>query len=265
MPKVRIKDTEIYYETYGKKEGDPLLLIHGLGGEPANWFFQIPPFSKEYRLVVPAVRGHGLSSKPKEGYSIRIFADDIIALLDKLNIKEKAFVCGVSMGGMIALQLTLEYPERVKGLILVSTHAFVSDKTKNIAGKWFSTYEDKGFDTYFDLIVKSVFTQSFLRSNRGIVSQMKELYRNQDVEAVGRAAFGLNDFDVKRRLNEIKVPTLVIHGEEDKLIPVEQGVYLKDHIKNAKWIPLHDAAHAALIEKTNEFNKAVLEFIRTVR
>lgn len=109
---------EIYYEEYG--QGTPLVMILGLGQDTATWSFQIPELSNRLRLIVFDNRDCGKSSRCLDGYTTRTMAQDTIGLMDHLGIAQ-AHICGTSMGGMIAQQVVLMAPERVKGLILAST------------------------------------------------------------------------------------------------------------------------------------------------
>ncbi|MEE8470206.1 MAG: alpha/beta hydrolase [Dehalococcoidia bacterium] len=120
MPTARIGDINVYYETYG--EGQPLLLIAGLGADLTGWILQIPEFSRKYRVIVFDSRGSGRTDAPDMPYSIEMLADDTAGLLDALGV-EKAHILGLSMGGCIAQELALKYPQRVKGLILAATLA----------------------------------------------------------------------------------------------------------------------------------------------
>ena len=114
MPTVRVGDINMYYEIHGK--GEPLLLIMGLGSDLTSWIFQIPEFSKKYRVIAFDNRGVGRSDAPDVPYSTAMMADDTTGLLDALGI-ERAHILGLSMGGFIAQELALKYPQRVKSLI----------------------------------------------------------------------------------------------------------------------------------------------------
>ena len=116
---VPVNGINMYYETHG--EGEPLLLIEGLGYSSWMWYKQIPELSKEYRVIVYDNRGVGRSAKPDSEYTIELMADDAASLLTALGV-ESAHVLGVSMGGYIAQELALRHPEKVRSLILAGTN-----------------------------------------------------------------------------------------------------------------------------------------------
>jgi len=117
MSKEKVKEIEMYYEVTG--EGESLLLIHGLGSSTRDWEFQVPVFSQKYQVITIDLRGHGKSDKPKGPYSMQMFAGDIAELLKKLGIKS-THVLGISLGGGIAFQFALDYPNLVKSLMIVN-------------------------------------------------------------------------------------------------------------------------------------------------
>ncbi|MCJ7772464.1 MAG: alpha/beta hydrolase, partial [Desulfobacterales bacterium] len=118
MPKIKANGIELYYEIHG--QGEPLVMIMGLRRNAEWWYAQIPTLSKHFKVIVFDNRGAGRSDKPKIDYSIRLFADDTAQLMDVLNIKS-AHVIGISMGGYIAQELAINYPDRIKNLILGCT------------------------------------------------------------------------------------------------------------------------------------------------
>src|SRR4029077_10122354 len=113
MTTAKFDSIELYYEEHGR--GDPLLLIMGLAADSTAWIFQVPDFARRYRTITFDNRGVGRSSKPPGPYTIHEMADDAVALLDALDVR-RAHVVGVSMGGMIAQEIVLRHPSRVRGL-----------------------------------------------------------------------------------------------------------------------------------------------------
>ncbi|TET86915.1 MAG: alpha/beta fold hydrolase, partial [Desulfobacteraceae bacterium] len=115
MPKIKVQDIDLYYEIHG--EGYPMVLIRGLGSNADHWYTQTPVFSSRYRVVSFDNRGIGRSDKPNEPYTISMMADDTVGLMDALGIL-RAHILSLSMGGMIAQEIALKYPEKVESLVL---------------------------------------------------------------------------------------------------------------------------------------------------
>ena len=137
MSIARIGDVDLYYEEHGA--GDPLLLVMGLGADSTAWMFQVPDFARHYRTIVFDNRGVGRSAKPPGPYSIAQMADDTAGLLDTSGV-ERCHVVGVSMGGMIAQELALRHPARVRGLVLACTYpepdAEIERQRRDSVARW---------------------------------------------------------------------------------------------------------------------------------
>ena len=118
MPAVNLGNIEIYYEIHG--QGDPLLLLHGLGSSSRDWEFQIPDFSSHFKTIAIDLRGHGRSGKPAGPYSMEMFAADTAGFLRSLDLSS-AHILGVSLGGMVAFQLALDYPDLIRSLVIVNS------------------------------------------------------------------------------------------------------------------------------------------------
>ena len=131
MAKIRVGELVFYYEQLG--QGEPLLLLHGLGSSTQDWQMQMEPFARQRRVIALDLRGHGRSAKPPGPYSIPMFAGDVSAFMHTLNLPP-AHVVGLSLGGMIAFQLTLDTPELVRSLTIVNSVPKLVPRT--LADKW---------------------------------------------------------------------------------------------------------------------------------
>jgi len=173
VPKVKVNDIEINYDVEG--EGEPLVLIHGLSGSTRHWFFQIPEFSKHFRVIAYDVRGHGQTDKPKQEYSIKLFADDLRGLMDKLGV-DKAHIIGLSMGGYIAQQFALDYPDKVKSLVLADTASEIGEVGQLGFKNWILYAEKLGMEAVFDSILTWGFTDKELRESEEQIGTFREIY-----------------------------------------------------------------------------------------
>jgi len=266
MPKQKVNGIEIYYEIHG--QGDPLVLIMGLRRNVEWWFGQIPFLSKHFKLLVFDNRGAGRSDKPKTDYSIRLFADDTAELMKSLNIK-KANVLGVSMGGYIAQELAINYPELVRGLVLGCTGAggqsavlMSPERLKKFTANEGLSPEEilkKDMDVYF--------SDEFVRENPKKIKAFIEISLRyyQPLDAFERQFAACLKHDTVHRLNRIHAPTLIMSGDDDPLVPPENSRILKELMPQAKLIYLPGKRHCFFIEEAETFNREVVSFLESIK
>jgi pimeloyl-ACP methyl ester carboxylesterase len=259
-----VNGARLYYEIYG--EGEPLLLIMGLGANHLAWTAQIPVYAREFQVIVFDNRGTGQSDFPKNvDYTIPLLADDAAALLDALGV-DSAHVYGISMGGMIAQEMALRHPERVRSLILGGTtpggpHAVAPDRDTLLALLDQGAAVDRRLspallDVLFSPEYLAERGPELLERFRGIAyypPTSREAYTAQ-LQAAAR-------HDAYDRLPDIAAPTLVLHGTEDPLVPAANGRILAERIPAATLVLLEGARHGYLIEKQAEADAAVLDFL----
>jgi pimeloyl-ACP methyl ester carboxylesterase len=263
MPKAKLGDIQLYYEEHG--QGEPLLLIMGLGASTLSWSEQIPTFGREFRVIAFDNRGAGRSDKPAVPYSIALFADDAAGLLDALGI-DSAHVYGQSMGGFIAQELALRHPQRVRTLVLGSSSCgggkAVAGSPENVAffGLMSTLTPREAAEKGLHLLYSDEFIAC--RHDALIERSLREAELRPPLDAFGRqvqAAIRHNTFD---RLPDIRCPTLVITGANDKVVPQDNSRILAERIKGAELAVLPGAGHGYLVEKAAESNTIVLEFLR---
>ncbi|MBI5301472.1 MAG: alpha/beta hydrolase [Chloroflexi bacterium] len=263
MSIIQIGSQTIFYDEHGA--GHSLLLITGLGGSRLGWWKQIEPFAQRYRVFAMDNRDAGDSARAIAPYTIDDMANDAAGVTQNLGVAP-AFVLGYSMGGFIALQLVLQHPELVDKLILVSTSAggpaHVRPSPENMALL--------ARDPNEDATTRIRRTQHLLTGAKYIppedlaelidharrVPMSLDAYQRQAV-----AAMAFHTSGVHKRLREIRVPTLVIHGDADPLVPYPNGQALASAIPNARLVTLAGVGHLPRIEATQEFNRAVIEFL----
>jgi pimeloyl-ACP methyl ester carboxylesterase len=255
----------LYYEVYG--EGEPLLLIMGLGANHLSWTAQIPVYSREFRVIVFDNRGTGRSDFPAGAeYTIPVLADDAAALLDALGV-DSAHVYGISMGGMIAQEMALRHPDRVKSLILGATTP---------GGPNAVAPEPEALRSLLDqgaaidrsvnpALLDVLFSPGFLADHGSeLVTAFQSMadYPPTSREAYQAQLRAVAAHDTYDRLPDIDAPTLVLHGTDDPLLPAGNGRILAERIPGAKLVLLNGARHAYLLEKQAEADAAVLDFLR---
>ena len=270
MSKAKINDIEMYYEVHGptslpEGEAEPLLLIMGLGANATSWEMQIPDFSREYRVIAFDNRGAGRSDKPKSPYTMPQMADDAVGMLDHLGIGS-AHVFGMSMGGMIALELALRYPQRVRALVLGGTMA--GGPKAVLAGpqliqQWAST-ATLPMEQAIENGLRFLYSEEFIARNRERLMQraLEMAHLQPPMDALQRQFMAVAQFNTHERLGEIKAPTLIIAGTDDKIVPAENSRILAEKIPGAELVELEGAGHGFLAEKAAETNSTVLAFLR---
>jgi len=265
MPSLRVASINMYYEIYG--EGEPLLLIMGLGADLTAWSFQTPEFSKKYRVIVFDNRGAGRTDAPDAPYSIRMMADDTVGLMNALGIQQ-AHVLGVSMGGRIAQELAIEYPQRVKSLILAATSTKMPPREKHVfdtAARMLK--EGVSAETHLRNLMPWTLTEKFFENQAQVTWSINAMLANphkQPTYAFIRQFNACAEHDTANRIGRIKAPALILVGREDLFAPVRLSEELAAQIPNAKLVVVDGGGHGFNVEARDKFNQAVLDFLATV-
>jgi len=263
MPKVKVKDIQVYYEVHGK--GFPLIMIMGLGANVDWWDPRmIQELSKKFKLVMFDNRGAGRTDVSDRRYTIKLFAEDTAGLMDALGVS-RAHVFGVSMGGMIAQELALNYPKKVEKLVLCYTHCG-GKKAVQPSGKVPELLSaDRSAFSPEEIIRMSIpilLTEDFIKKNPYLVELIIQQLLKTPIsnEAFMRQLNAITEFDTYDRLSQIRAPTLILHGKQDILIPPENGSILAEAIPNAKLVYFKNSAHG-LIEEMEKMIPILLDFL----
>lgn len=253
----------LYYEIYG--EGEPLVLIMGLGNDLTGWMFQVPAFAQHFQVIAFDNRDVGRSSEAKGPYTIADMAEDTAGLMKGLGI-EQAHVLGGSLGGAIAQELVIRYPEKVKKLILACTMGhFARFRIFMLEPVKFIKLHDPGNEVFLQEMLMWCMTHDFLKNGEAVdrmLEQMKKAPFPQSVEAFCRQADACRTFDALDRLGEVKTPTLVLVGDQDILTPPWAAKELAAAIPKAKLQMIEGAGHGFFWEKPEQTNRAVIEFLQ---
>lgn len=262
MPTLTVNNIKIYYEQHG--HGDDLILIGGLTSDHHVWNSTLREFSKHFRVTIFDNRGAGQSDAPDYPYTMKMMADDTIALMNALKIS-RAHMVGHSMGGGIAQQIALIAPEKINKLVLVCSRS----KSSALANIVFSTREklieknvgDELIAQYMmpflfgdELLSNSLLVKGFIQwSAKNPFPQSELGYRHQLHASSTR--------DFSEELHNISMPTLIIAGEEDILMRPKNAEITAKSVKNGTFVVIKNCAHMPHVEKSKEFIETVLTFL----
>jgi pimeloyl-ACP methyl ester carboxylesterase len=264
VPRVTVNGIGLFYQDFGASEGEPVVLIMGWGGDHTAWAFQMPALATAYRVIAPDNRGAGQTEQPDAPYSIAGMADDVAALLDHLGVAH-AHVCGASMGGMIAQELALRHPERVRTLQLHCTLARPDAYGTHLVQSLLRVRAREDREEWARAMLPWIICRKTMRERPEFVQLMlqRALDNPYPTSLVGlrRQAEAIGAHDVLERLGGIRVPTLVTVGAEDILVPPAFSRDLHARIPGADFTLIPDAGHVHFLEQPQAFNDAMLGFL----
>jgi pimeloyl-ACP methyl ester carboxylesterase len=280
LPKSNVNGVSIYYEQEG--DGFPAILIHAFPTDHAIWALQTPVLSEHYKIISVDLRGFGKSDKPKHGYQLRDFSEDIKGLMDNLGLR-KAFTIGISLGGSVSAQFALDYPDNTQGNISIGTFGNMRRKTKlNLNG---SAVQQRLLDVYMESIAQGyqyfwervwkpnmglIFHESFANTAFGsafikYLFEDRYLRLNDDTGALVSVLKETHDSpqDSKElflgRLKNAKVPFAILAGEDDGTVPYGEKVH--NLIKHSEFYVIKASGHFCIIDQFSQVNAILLSFL----
>ncbi len=264
MPEIRVNGVKLYCEDCG--EGLPLVLSHGGGGNLGQWAFQVPHFSKRYRVITYDSRGHGRSDSPDKGYSMEIFSQDIVRLMDELCM-EKVVLIGLTMGAMVGLRFALDHPDRLHAMVLVGASEGGRETMRERFEMSAQIAEMQGMEMLAEGFCSVVFSPWFLEEKEDFVASFKKSMQEASPHGYAQTIRVLANRPVlKDRLQEIETRTLVVVGEDDVTeFPLEDADLYAKGIPNAELVKISRAGHLACVEQPEVFNRLVDTFLEGVR
>lgn len=266
---IDVKGLKVYYKEKGSK-GKVLLFIHGFSASTWSWRLNMEPLSKDFHVYALDLKGFGYTAKPKDSdYTLNAQAKLVADFMDALKIKSATLI-GNSMGGAISMKVALNFPDKVEKLVLVDS-AGVSEGIVmfGVLGKNISTNSlSKTLNSLFmnehiiKSIIKSLYMHKELKTDEVAEGYVKP-FRTPGIEdAFAEMVKGfVSDDDLPKRIPEIKIPTLIVWGEDDTIIPVSAAHKFNELIKGSKLITYPQAGHMPMEEHPAEFNKAIAEFV----
>ena len=266
------------YDTYanisGEDQKESILFLHGSGPGVtgwSNWQFSLPALAGQFHCISPDLAGFGATEHPKDSPKgmrswMRLWVDQCLALLDALKI-EKVHLVGNSMGGAIALHLLMDAPDRFVRVVHMGTIGTPHKITPALDRLW-GFYDDPSVQMFRNLIRWFVYDDSFLADRLDSIAQTRfEAAMNPEVQRSFKAMFPaprqtvIDDLVVSElALRRMGHPTLLIHGRDDHIVPMETSLYLLEHLSNAQLHVFGQCSHWIQVEKAKNFNQLIAQF-----
>ncbi len=255
----------IAWDDSGLRQGTAVIFIHGFPFNRSMWAPQIEALSGTYRVISYDVRGHGQSDVGYGQYSLEFFVDDLIAGMDHLKI-ESAVLCGLSMGGYIALRAAQRHADRLKGLILCDTKSEAdSDEVKIKRATSIRAVKKDGVKSFAEGFVKNVLTEKTLLTKPNLAASVRKMIEaNPPIGISGALLAMAARTDTTAALAGITVPTLILVGEEDKLTPPSVSEAMAKKIPHAVFHIIPEAAHLSNLENPAIFNEHLFTFLKSI-
>jgi pimeloyl-ACP methyl ester carboxylesterase len=258
-----VKGQRLYYEVHG--DGEPLLLVMGLGADHLAWALQVGALSEHFKVVAFDNRDSGQSSYASGPYEITDMAADAIALTDELEL-ESFHVLGASMGGAIAQEMALGWPGRIRTLTLAITFAGGGAYGRKLGRMMAADVHRRSLEEQVDHMMLLCFSEELYEQTERITFMRQQMLANpfpQRREGFARQAEASGRHEARQRLPSLSMPVHVIGAEHDILIPVWKSRELAELIPGAKLTVIEGATHGLNLERAEDFNAAVLDFLRS--
>ena len=259
--KIEANGIQINCELSGKEDASVVVLSHSLGSGMTMWGPQLEALEPYYRVLRYDMRGHGESEVSEGAYTLDQLAADAIGLLDALGMNTVHFV-GLSIGGMIGQCLGLNYADRLESLVLCDTMSVIPKEARPMFKERKQTAREKGMSALVESTLQRWFTSSYLKANSPAIDPIRKQFLATPVTGFlgcSEAILGLNYLD---RLSEIKLPSLIIVGEDDPGTPVPASEAIHAHIPGSRLEILPSASHLSNVEQAELFNSHLLGFLR---
>lgn len=258
----RVNDFDLSYDDLG--EGTvPVIFLHGFPFSKLMWQAQLEFLKSTHRVIAFDIRGFGNSKDEESVLSIDLFGEDLIQFMDKLGI-DKAIICGLSMGGYIALNAYHRFSDRFEGLILCDTQCIADTpegKTKRL--KLIDEIALNGTENFTDGFVKNVFHKDSLTEKNEIVEELRNVILSNSPNIISSGLRALAErSETCSALSEINVPTLIICGREDQVTPLAQSEFMNQNIKGSILRMVDNAGHVSNLEQAHQFNQHLLYFLK---
>lgn len=262
--KVSVNEFSMAYSESGS--GQPLVFVHGYPLNRMIWQPQVEGLSDLAHVLAPDLRGHGESQAVPGPYSMDMLADDLAGFLDALGISQPVILCGLSMGGYLAFAFFRRHPQRLKGLILTATRAAAdSEQARANRDLAAAAARQGGVSAIADKMTPLILAPQAAENSPALVERVRGIMLNTSLEGVlGDLAALKERPDSTPDLRRIHVPVLVVHGEQDQIIPYTEAHAMHDAIPGCLWELIPNSGHLPCLENPVAYNQALRSFLVAV-
>lgn len=260
---IKANGIQMNYELSGRKDAPIVVLSHSLGSSLVMWKPQLDVLEHHFQVLRYDFRGHGGSDAPAGAYALELLGDDAIGLLDGLGIDTVHWV-GHSIGGMIGQCLALNHANRLLSLALCDTSAVIPKEAQAIWQGRIDAALQNGMEVQAQATMERWFTPSFLSLNSQMLVVIRKQFLATRVEGYIGSIEAIRKLNYLDRLAEIRVPTLIIVGEDDPATPVTASEVMHKRISNSRLVVVPSARHLSNVEQPAAFNSALLKFLKEV-
>ncbi len=262
---LNVNNHKVSYTDEGKYGAPVIIFIHGFPFNMSMWNPQIESLSNYCRVITYDIRGFGNSDAGNEEFTIELFAKDLISLMDALKI-DITILCGLSMGGYIALNAFENYAGRFSALILSDTSCKAdTSEAKEKRIKAIENIKNTGVEKYADESIKNLFASESFTGRSDEISAVRAMIVKTRVQSLCNGLIALSmRKETSSILKEIKVPVLILVGNEDKITPPSEAKFIHEKIKNSFLKVLEHAGHLSNMENSEEFNYQLTKFVELV-
>ncbi len=248
-----------YYQRRGS--GPPLILIHALGVDHRIWAPQVEALESACTVIAYDVRGHGQTDVPVGPYSLEEFADDLVGLFDSLGLSS-AHLVGISMGGMIAQQLAVTWPARVRSLVLADTTSEYAQEARRQFAERARIAETRGMAPLVDATIARWFTDDFRKEDPDTIARIRGILEMASPHGYAASCRAIGEVDLTERLVSVAAPTTVLVGSLDESTPPTMALKIHEYVPASTYEIIEGAAHLSNLSNPDTFNRAVLRTVR---
>ena len=264
--RIVINKHSVSYIDQGPDDAPVIIFIHGFPFNKSTWSRQLDALKGDYRVIAYDVRGHGNSDAGPVDFSINLFVNDLIEFMNALEIK-RSVLCGLSMGGYIALKAVENFPDRFQAIVLCDTNCIAdSAETREKRMKTIESIKKHGVEYYADESLKNLFAAESFTTRRDEIATIREIITDASLESLSQTLHAMaGRQETCSKLPGITVPVLIMVGKEDKLTPPSASQSMHEKVKGSVLRIIDQAGHLSNMENPADFNAQLLDFMASLK